>query len=475
MPQLYLAFEVGSMRSKLVFLSLFVGTSSCLGACSDSKFTGQQIGQAEKYRPDPTETGPQLPSEELPAIDSRAVSDEKGEASGITPDGQESEGFFDSNKKGSGGDVDTSNRAPRFAMLVNDLKCGMCHTKVHGDVASTSDVNDWSEGHVPLSDEFVSGGWYAAKSWTDQAGAGARYKITVKGGVQQNYVGVMVPNDPLTRKPAFPVVDFVDAESRMRGSVTGVDAAGAAVSINKVFEGNAVVLGTLQNPIKINGSVMIKGDLVLKGYYTGIGSLYVTGNIYVPANLRAQQSVFPFPSDYSAAQQKGRDLVRARRGDALGLATAKNIFIGDLATEIYDHALTPPSQRRNVSDIDGVYAWFPGGRDGYAALYEASLDCQKNESANLKSFNLLEAYLYAASGIGGIARKGSWMINGGIITDVFNVLGTVSSAGGMLGSRGCPGTPSSVHGALQDANYINYDFRMSAGLRILGELAPYFR
>lgn len=464
-------------RAVLIFMSILMAS-----ACSDSNFSEQRassqgdqklLDKERSNRPGSVTDDPLTPDDGSSTDELQESGIEAG--GGVTPDGEGSEGFFDTVKGGKkSGDADTLNRSPRFAMLVNDLKCGMCHTQIHGDVASTNDVNDWSEQHVPLSNEVVSGGWYAAKSWTDQAGSNSRYKIDVRGGVQQNYVGNMVPNDPVTRKPAFPQIDFGGAESRMQGRISGSDHKGIAVNVSKVLEGNLVIFGTQQKPIKIEGSVLIKGDLVLKGYYTGIGSIYVTGNIYIPANLKAEQSVFPYPSDYVAARQKGRDLVRARQGDALGLATAKNIFIGDLATRIYDDPATPASQRREVSGIDGVYAWLPGGQGAYAALYEPSLDCQKDMPANLQSFNLVEAYLYAAVGIGGISRSGSWMINGGIITDVFNVLGTVSGTGGVL-NRGCPATLSSVHGAPQNANYINYDFRMSAGLRILGELAPYFR
>lgn len=457
-----------------------VACALLLTACDSANFnsaSGKQSAERAKGRPDGKDPAR--------GDDGGADSDQDVEADSgetlppdrtKTPDGFGSDGFFDN----PGGDFDNANhvngsleaiKTPRFAMLVNDLKCGMCHTKIFGDVASTSDVSDWSSPHASMSAESVSGGWFAAKSWTDKTPEGQLYKISVAQTVTQNYVGPMVPNEPGTQIPAFPRIDFVAATNRMSGTLSGVDGSGNPVQVDKIANDNVVVLGTPAAPILISGSVMIKGDLVIKGPYKGLGSIYVTGNIYIPGNLVATDSVFPYPQDNQAAALRGAELVKARRGDALGLATANSIFVADLDTKIYDIDLTPASQRRAVIGIDSVYNWFPGGRVGYEQLYESSLDCTTDAMAQLKSFNLIEAYLYAAKSIGGISRRGSWTINGGIITDVLHLLGTVTAVNQF---PGCPATLSRVHKAAQNYNYINYDYRMSAGMRILGELAPYF-
>lgn len=491
------------MKNSVSLLSLVLLASLAAAACDSTSFSSSSKGnRSAAKKADPgqpaaddkdggDDKGPGGSDAEAPGdpLQVDPLEDVANDGKSKTPDGFGSDGFFGGAGGGDagGGESDTGGdtnalgqldeggdsapvKAPRFAMLVNDLKCGMCHTKINGDVASTSDVSDWSPTHVPMSAESVSGGWYAAKSWTDSAGLG-RYNISVALGVTQNYVGKMVPNEPGTKTPAFPRIDFTAAEARMSGALSGKDASGKAVKVDKVASGNVVLIGTAQEPITIEGSVMIKGDLVLKGQYKGLGSVYVTGNIYIPANLVATSSVFPYPEGRDAALQKGRELVKARKGDALGLATAKHVFIADLATGIYDNPLTPAGQQRGANGIDDVYSWYPGGKSGYEALYEASLNCHAGGMEALKSFNLIEAYLYAVGSIGGIARKGSWMINGGVITDVLHVLGTVAPIG-LIG--GCPATASSVHGMPQDSNYINYDYRMSAGMRILGELAPYF-
>jgi hypothetical protein len=407
------------------------------------------------------------PSNISPSIKSASSPKDGVDTQGKTksPDGTYSDGFFTQGE-------DDPVKAPRFAMLVNDLKCGMCHIRINGDVASTSSVSDWSEIHVDLSAEKIAGTWYSAKSWTDKASTTKKYNITVTGGVQQNYVGNKVPNKPDTTTPTFPVVNFIAAESRMAGTLTGAGADGSAVTIEKVAIGNTVITGTKESPIIIDGSVLIKGDLVIKGPYKGVGSVYVTGNIYIPGNITATESVFPFPADPAEALIKGAKLVKDKMGDALGLAAAKSIFVADLTTKIYDHSLTPASQKRGALGIDNIYNWYPGGQNAYSSLYEASLDCEKGTLEPLKGFNLIEAYLYAGGSIGGISRRSSWAINGGVITDVVHLLGTVSKSQSL--PAGCPTTVSSVHQYPQDGNYINYDYRMSAGLRVLGELAPYF-
>ena len=407
------------------------------------------------------------PSKPSPAIKSAPAAKDGVDTEGKTksPDGTYSDGFFTQAK-------DDPVKAPRFAMLVNDLKCGMCHIRINGDVASTSSVSDWSEIHADLSAEKIAGTWYSAKSWTDKASTTQKYNITVTGGVQQNYVGNKVPNKPDTTTPTFPVINFIAAESRMAGTLTGAGADGSAVTIEKVAIGNTVIIGTKDSPMVIDGSIIIKGDLVIKGSYEGVGSIYVTGNIYIPGNITATESVFPFPADPATALVKGAKLVKDKMGDALGLAAAKSIFVADLTTKIYDHDLTPASQKRSVLGIDNIYNWYPGGQNAYSSLYEASLDCEKGTMEPLQGFNLIEAYLYAGGSIGGISRRSSWAINGGVITDVVHLLGTVSKSQSL--PTGCPTKVSSVHQYPQDGNYINYDYRMSAGLRILGELAPYF-
>ena len=161
-----------------------------------------------------------------------------------SPDGTYSDGFFTQGK-------DDPVKAPRFAMLVNDLKCGMCHIGINGDVASTSNVSDWSEIHVDLSAEKIAGTWYSAKSWTDKASTTKKYNITVTGGVQQNYVGNKVPNKPDTTTPTFPVINFIAAESRMAGTLTGAGADGSDVIVDKVAIGNTVIIGTKDSPMVI--------------------------------------------------------------------------------------------------------------------------------------------------------------------------------------------------------------------------------
>ena len=412
-------------------------------------------------------TGSQKAAPNLGAKESSTVqkdtSDNLSDASKAAGDEGGTDGFF----------TEGTVKAPRFALLVNDLKCGMCHTKVNGDVASTAPVSDWSPSHVVHSNENVSGGWYASDTWTDVTPQNTRYKIGVAGGVSQNYRGNKVPNDPITGKPAFPRLDFNGATLRMKGTITGQDAAGKAVSISGVHTGNVILIGTAAAPITIEGSVMVRGEVVIKGVYKGIGTLYATGNVYIPANLKsAAKGVFPFPADPAAADQKAKSLVDAKVGDALGIATDKSVLIADLDSGIYDNSLTPPSQKRAALGIDNLYKWFPDGKGGYKALYENAYDCDTGKLDTVNGFNLIEAYLYAAQSIGGRSKRSSWAINGGVITDVFHVLGGVSTGGG--NATECPATASPVHGYPQNGNYVNYDYRMQAGLRILGELAPYF-
>lgn len=418
------------------------------------------------------------------------------------PDGSGTDGFFPSNGNdggaaGGGPSFDAANvKVPRFAMLVNNLKCGMCHLKISGNVASTAAVtaDAWTPSHIPIADEEITGSWYAASTWTnvtansatDAAGTnGEQYPVKVIGGVTQNDKTNNMPLNPTTKQPAYPTIDFIGAAARMTGTLTGADASGHAVTVNGQASDNVVLIGTDAAPITVKGSVMVHGDLVIAGRYKGLGSIYVTGRVYIPADLTAMTTAFPFPDDPGQALTQGMKQVAAQQGDALGIASNNSIFIADLDTCLYNNgtgpcesAEVPLNLTRDALGVEAVYSWFPTGKAGYMALYQPSIDCKTgavSSTLGRHSFNRIDAYLYAANAVAGISI-GSWQVRGGIIANYMHILGEVSGDLG-LGGKNPPCAPltSPVTGKPMDHNYIDYDYRMQAGMRILGELAPFFQ
>jgi hypothetical protein len=57
--------------------------------------------------------------------------------------------------------------------------------------------------------------------------------------------------------------------------------------VNAADRGCLVLVGTSNNPIRINGPVFIGQDLIIKGFYTGQGTIYVGRNVHIIADVRA--------------------------------------------------------------------------------------------------------------------------------------------------------------------------------------------
>src|SRR5262245_20598517 len=90
-----------------------------LSACDDTQFTG---GSKTRRTPVSNEAVPQQPPE--PSGDVASAP----------------EVFEEEVLKG-----EVNEDSPKFGLLVNDLRCGLCHVKVSGDVVSTRDVDAvWS-------------------------------------------------------------------------------------------------------------------------------------------------------------------------------------------------------------------------------------------------------------------------------------------------------------------------------------------
>lgn len=396
-------------------------------------------------------------------------------------------------------EITENNRVPQFALLVNDSTCAFCHVKINGDVASTRDVPPIWQTSV-LS---VNGQWHAARGYFVDStthfsgGLPADHPLKSKScmapgqggcilpehfgtnvnaqilGIDQNLgTSQYLPNDLDNDGFAdFPQLDYARVKSNVRGKLTTP----AGIIITNVHAGNLALIGSESSPIVIDGEILVEGDLIIKGRYTGIGNIYATGNIYIPADLRAMNSAFPFSEDPEQAEKEAIDAIKAKK-DALALATAKSILISDLEkhgpgnTSPYDpnHWAVPADRDMASLDVENVYSWYT--KDAYDLLYEANVPgglCNSYHAINNRTFNLVEAFLYAGNTIGGRANRNSYAINGGIIADHFHIIS---------GSRDCtdPNHINPVHGLPMNFSYINFDFRMKAGLLLLKQLWPYF-
>jgi hypothetical protein len=334
---------------------------------------------------------------------------------------------------------------PKFALMARDLRCGLCHMRINGDIVSSGDVMSFepdrsipapgSDDHIvsPFRgltltgeyDEKINGTWFV-KGRFPQDRSKTKMKLSVSGGIKENYSGVEIP------PKGFPTLDLAVAESVSKGTLEAKN-----IKISGVHTGNVVLDGEV-GAIKLAGDVLVKGDVVIIGTYIGRGTIYATGNIYIAGNIKPTKSAFPFPTERSAAMESGRTKAENRDTDALALAAKSSIIVGNPTERTV--TLTPTKTAPPVPE-NNVYKWFPGGQGAYIGFV--------NNRFGPTKATLIEAYLYAENLIAG--KIGSYVINGGMMCDSFHILGT----------RGA---------FVPNTNQINYDYRFAGGLNVLQAL-----
>lgn len=325
---------------------------------------------------------------------------------------------------------------PKFALMSNDFKCGLCHVKIFGNLASSASV-------APARGDSVGEivGQWKLRGSLDIGDLGAR--IDVRSGVEENYSGRDVPAN-------IPRVNFGDAKAKAKGSVRGVDDSGNQVVIKARHAGNLSLVGSPGKPILIQGDVFVDGDLVITGPYSGIGTIYVSGNIFVPFDLVAKSSPFPFPEDAASAASAGIAAAK-KRFDGLGLATPRSIIIGYAESTVIGSPELPVNSRPAVQSL---YGWMPKAR--YEALYGKGHNCVTGAPTQTRSLNAVDAFLYAGVSVEGFAAGTGFSIRGGMITEHFLMLNAslvcVAST-----------TTNPVHGRAMDSSYIEYDWRLNSG------------
>jgi hypothetical protein len=338
---------------------------------------------------------------------------------------------------------------PKFALMSRDLRCGMCHLQVNGDLATAGDVMPFdpdrslpapgSDDHIrsPFRwitlvgeyNEKVNGTWFVKGSFPSGRSR-TEMKLAVSGGIKENYTGVEIP------KSGFPVLDLAKAAAVSKGTLEGKDQAGADVRVLGSAPTNIVIDGS-NTPFKIAGEILVNGDLVILGRYSGIGTIYATGNIYVAGSISASSSPFPFAVDLSqraAAIAQGKAKVQQEGLDALALVSNSAIIVGDpnhQTVSVSSKMSPPPVAEKNI------FSWYPGNENGYRNLYKGKV----GKGIPIK----WDAFFYSKTMIAG--KTGPYVLNGGMISDSFHILGLANSG--------------------ISPNTINYDYRMMSGLKVM--------
>ncbi len=376
---------------------------------------------------------------------------------------------------------DPNKQAPKFGMLVNDLRCSFCHLQVRGDVLSLTTVDSlwggsvgWVNGNWTMAGQFKANTCSAADGCPNAA---KTPNVTISGQkLENNNDSKSYPRNPDSGTVTFPLIDWAAAKS---------------VSMQK-FDSNKILVGTNEAPIDVTGDVYIEGDLIIKGKYKGAGTIYVNGNVYIPANLTALQSPFPFSSDPMIAIGQAEKALSDKK-DALAIASAKSIVIGSFEkrisgitpaandSSVFTHQSTSPEDRGAALGLMSgenwlVHSWHPKAQ--FDTLWDntnpAPTFCKNGWGATLnpvvaplgRYVSRIDAFLYAVKAVGGRANDSSYAINGGIIADHFHVI---------TGAGTCTAGTHPVHGYEANRSHINYDWRLKAGLGLLTHMGKYFK
>ena len=270
-----------------------------------------------------------------------------------------------------------------LAMLSENTECIYCHLRVFGDVGSLgflrpgfgnedSGVGDGAGGdgggsviHGELFITPPKEGALGVNNMSDDSGNPNEGEINgaVFEGVNDNYTGSRLPTDS-EGNPDFPVINRLTAARSADGKISGgiiatvggsEELTAAPVSgsttLSGATDGNVVLIGTKDDPIKLEGDVYFSGDVVIKGYVEGRGGVYAGRNVYIAGDVKYSNE----PEDCRLELTEGGDPDEcaqnsiADEADELRIAARGNVVMGDYTRN--DNGVPKTSyQSLNASD-----------------------------------------------------------------------------------------------------------------------------
>ena len=263
-----------------------------------------------------------------------------------------------------------------LAMLADDVNCMFCHLKVEGDVGSihafrpgaglesgggTCQIPGSScgigsgERSVIEGDVFVASTFTRDKPSDDHSANGT----VITGRKYEKYSGERLPKNDTTGATEFPGLDRSAAQTGAKGKLSGGSVSGVAAgqrwaakssltAVNGFYDGNLVLIGTKENPIKLEGDVYASGDVVIKGVLKGQGAIYAGRNVYIAGDLtnqnRADKPGVDVCRGISSPDECARKNIAAGK-DEVRISAGNNIVLGNFTEK---DAKDNPLSRRDV-------------------------------------------------------------------------------------------------------------------------------
>jgi hypothetical protein len=256
-----------------------------------------------------------------------------------------------------------------LALLSETTNCMFCHLQVNGDVGNIVSMRPgWGdEGSTGIGSgggSTINGNVYAARDVTkDRRGtppSDSRLNdAKVTGTIEENSKNRALPPDLDGDNVAdFPPIKRDVAKINAIGSLSGgalvygiplgqslpanVSNPGALTSnvsgVSKTYNGNLILVGTPDKPIKLDGDIWVEGDVVIKGVVTGQGAIYTGRNTYIAGDVTLLNQPYTVgqtpcvnlvvPTGSTAADECAK-LSNRDNKDALRFGARSNIVIGD--------------------------------------------------------------------------------------------------------------------------------------------------
>jgi hypothetical protein len=158
----------------------------------------------------------------------------------------------------------------------------------------------------------------------------------IRGTASKEEDGEFPYQHPSSSKLPMPNLQDLSLYEDMATEHASTISVGGNVLVNGVFgdnaseSGNIVLVGTVQDPIVIDGPVVIRGDVVIKGKITGQGVIYAGRNIYIAdavTYVNSPGSAQPNPEAEQTWFNNNKDK------DLVAYAASENIVFGDYTSK----------------------------------------------------------------------------------------------------------------------------------------------
>lgn len=190
----------------------------------------------------------------------------------------------------------------------------------------------------------------------------------------------------------FPILDPQYAKLNAKGGITSaeqiwtvpmdgninLESPNASNITDGYYNGNIVLVGTEDNPIKLNGDLVVEGDVVIKGFVEGRGTIYAGRNVYIAGDIVYKNA----PKNYSDLPEEERDQEAKNEvgnTDELRLGARNTVVIGDYVRKM--NGSTLPISERQAYDF--YYSQFEMNKTGYFKKAEdderSVIELQKKE------------------------------------------------------------------------------------------------